>query len=221
MTDAPADQNQNVSDMTPEQTEAPMTVADAAVAYARRGWKPVPFSRKTKKPIGNDWQKREFDARAFNGNAQNVGVQLGAESDGLTDVDLDTTAAIGFAPEFLPPTAAIFGRRSKPASHQLYVTDLHKTEKKAAIQYKDSTGAVIVELRIGPKNSDLGPAAVDESHWRNGRVGRGRPAGAHRRRPAQARRAAARGRLSADAALSRHRLAPRSRARARRRLGPR
>jgi hypothetical protein len=55
--------------------------------------------------------------------------------------------AIGLGPEFLPPTEAIFGRRSKPMSHQLYVSDLHETETAAAIQYKDGN-AVIVELRI-------------------------------------------------------------------------
>jgi hypothetical protein len=128
-------------------------VAEAARAYAARGWKPVPVNRKTKKPIGREWQKRPFDPAQFNGNAQNIAIQFGDVSGGLTDVDLDCTEAIGFALEFLPPTGAIFGRRSKPASHQLYVTDLHKTEKLAAIQFKEYVagrqGPVIVELRIG------------------------------------------------------------------------
>jgi Virulence-associated protein E/Bifunctional DNA primase/polymerase, N-terminal len=124
------------------------TIADAALAYAKRGWRPVPLGRKSKKPIGKGWQKRPFDPRAFNGNGQNVAVQLGAASAGLCDVDLDSMTAIGLATEFLPATGAIFGHRSKPCSHQLYVTDLCRSEKKAAIQFKDGN-AVIVELRIG------------------------------------------------------------------------
>jgi hypothetical protein len=86
------------------------TIADAAVAYSKRGWKPVPVSRRTKKPIGKGWQKQPFSPAQFNGNAQNVGVQFGEISNGLTDIDLDSQAAIGLAPNFLPPTAAIFGR---------------------------------------------------------------------------------------------------------------
>jgi hypothetical protein len=127
-----------------------MNIADAAVAYAKRGWKPVPVHRKTKKPVDKGWQKRPFDPAQFDGNSLNVAVQLGEVSGGLVDVDLDSALAIGFAPEFLPPTDAIFGRRSKPCSHQLYVSDLCKSEKRAAIQFKErNNGPVIVELRIG------------------------------------------------------------------------
>jgi hypothetical protein len=135
--------------MTPART----TIADAALAYHARRWKPVPISRKTKKPIGTGWQKRPFDPAQFNGNAQNVAIQLGETSDGLVDVDLDTIAAIGFAPEFLPATDAVFGHRSKPCSHALYVSDLHKTETCATIQYREFVNGhaeqTIVELRIG------------------------------------------------------------------------
>jgi hypothetical protein len=129
------------------------TIAAAAIDYARRGWKPVPIGRKSKKPIGKGWQKRPFDPAQFNGNAQNVAIQLGAASNGLADVDLDGTDAIGLATEFLPATGAMFGRRSKPCSHQLYVCDLHQSEKAAVIPYAEFTGGksgqMIVELRIG------------------------------------------------------------------------
>ena len=135
------------------------TIAEAALDYhTRRKWKPVPVNRRTKKPIGKDWQKTPFNPAQFNGNAQNVGIQFGAVSGGLADVDLDSKAAIGLAPEFLPATNAEFGRRSKPCSHRFYVTDLYKTEKRAAIQYaqwmknghgKLVQGQMIVELRIG------------------------------------------------------------------------
>jgi hypothetical protein len=129
------------------------TIAAAAAGYHGRGWKPVPVNRKTKKPMGRGWQNRTYDPAQFNGNSQNVGVQLGAVSGGLVDVDLDEIAAVGLAPEFLPATCAIFGHNSKPCSHQLYFChDLCKGEK-AAIQftrYVDGKKAgVIVELRTG------------------------------------------------------------------------
>src|SRR5262249_7903614 len=98
-----------------------MNIADAAIAYSKRGWKPVPIGRKSKRPTEKEWQQRPFNPAQFNGNSQNVAVQLGAVSGGLCDVDLDSMLAIGLAPEFLPPTGAVFGHRSKPCSHQLYV----------------------------------------------------------------------------------------------------
>jgi hypothetical protein len=67
----------------------------------------------------------------------NVGLQMGAVSGGLCDVDLDTMIAVGLAPEFLPATDAVFGRKSKPCSHQLYVSDLYQTEKDSRIAYQE------------------------------------------------------------------------------------
>ena len=129
------------------------TIADAAADYHERGWKPVPVNRKSKKPIGKDWQNKPYSPTQFNGNSQNVGIQLGAISGGLVDIDLDEKAAIGLAPEFLPPTGAIFGRNSKPCSHQLYLCGDLCTGEKSAIQFRryvDGKQAnVIVELRTG------------------------------------------------------------------------
>src|SRR6516162_5230621 len=150
-----------------------MNIADAAVAYAKRGWKPVPVHRKTKKPVDKGWQKRPFDPAQFDGNSLNIAVQLGEVSGGLADVDLDALSAIGFAPEFLPATGAVFGRRSKPASHQLYVTDLYKTEKRAVIQYaqwmknghgKLVAGQMVVELRIGGDGKGATTVAPPSMH---------------------------------------------------------
>jgi hypothetical protein len=117
------------------------------------GWKPVPVSRKSKKAIGQSWQKTPFSPHQFNGNSINVGLQMGAVSGGLCDVDLDHMVAVGLAPEFLPRTDAVFGRKSKPCSHQLYISDLHQTERKATIQYPEyvngKQGKMLVELRVG------------------------------------------------------------------------
>src|SRR5262245_5776332 len=59
------------------------TIEDAALEYHRRGWKPVPTSRKTKKALGGAWQKAPFDPHQFSGNSQNVALQFGAVSGGL------------------------------------------------------------------------------------------------------------------------------------------
>src|SRR5262249_5729823 len=135
------------------------TIAEVARDYAKRGWKPVPISRKTKKAIGKKWQKRPFSPEQFDRNAVNIGVQFGKVSGDLCDVDLDSMLAIGLAPQFLPKTGAVFGRNSKPCSHQLYLSNLCETEKNAVIQFKEHPqGAMIVELRIGA--GDKGAVSV-------------------------------------------------------------
>jgi hypothetical protein len=120
----------------------------------------VPY--RLKKPLDNDWQFLGITADTvpqwFNGEPQNVGVQLGEHSGGLTDVDLDSQEAITAAPYFLQRTLC-FGRASKPRSHWLYTSNLWRTEG-AVIQYKFRTGEgeartekMIIELRIGGKGA--------------------------------------------------------------------
>jgi hypothetical protein len=124
-----------------------------ALGFLKRGWNPVPVSRKSKNAMGLGWQKvritRENAEEYFNGTI-NVGVQLGPKSGGLTDVDLDSLEALIVGAMLLPKTDAIFGRRSKPKSHYLYYTELADTVEKACLQFKDPDGgAMMIELRIG------------------------------------------------------------------------
>lgn len=131
-----------------------------ALAYLKRGWKPVPIGTGRKSPNDKDWQNtpttEENLARKFSLGYGNVGVQLGKVSNGLTDVDLDCAEALKLADVFLPETKVLFGRRSKPKSHRLYVTNLADTETVATIQYaeppgliRDPKNAMLVELRVG------------------------------------------------------------------------
>ena len=136
-----------------------MSPLDLALSYIARGWNPVPVSRKTKKPIGKEWQNRVLTAktaaRHFNGSAINVGVQLGPNSHNLNDVDLDCAEAVRIGGLLLPNTNACFGRKSKPRSHRLYVTDLAEHIKKACVQFHDvdgekgKPGTMLLELRFG------------------------------------------------------------------------
>ena len=128
-------------------------VLDVALDYIRRGWNPVPIPFKKKTPLDRDWQNRIIDEstapRFFNGGTQNIGIQLGPASRGLTDLDLDCAEAVAIAPYILPPTGAIFGRATKRASHWLYITDLSVESHTAAVQFKAPAGPMLVELRIG------------------------------------------------------------------------
>jgi hypothetical protein len=124
-----------------------------ARAYIARGWNPLPVAFRGKRPLGEQWQARMIDetsaARFFNGAPLNIGVLLGPSSHGLTDVDLDSPESIIIASYLLPPTAAIFGRASKRASHRLYYCGLSEQLEDAAIQLQAPDGAMLLELRIG------------------------------------------------------------------------
>ncbi len=145
-----------------------MTPLEAALDYIARGWNPVPVKYRAKKPLGEDWQHRIIDAasapRFFNGARMNVGVQMGPNSGGLTDADMDCQESIAVSYYILPPTKAVFGRASARAAHRLYQTDLAITVEQAAIAYddprarKEKRPCRLVELRIG--GGDLGAQTV-------------------------------------------------------------
>src|SRR5262249_35972662 len=77
------------------------------------------------------------------------------------DNDLDCPEAVNVADLLLPHTNASFGRKSKPRSHRLYVTDLADKIPKASLQFRDvdgvkgnsgkksKPGTMLLELRIG------------------------------------------------------------------------
>src|SRR5262249_19533200 len=89
-----------------------------------------------------------------------------AASNGLTDVDLDCDEAIAVAPYMLKSTA-VFGRKSRRASHWLYKTPLATTVAQAAIQFKDPVRkTMLVAIRIGGNGSGaqtVFPGSVHES----------------------------------------------------------
>ena len=125
---------------------------EAAQEYLQKGFQPVPFTSGEKKPVLRDWQNlqiTEANIQDYFGDDGNIGIRFGTASGGLCDVDLDAPEAVSLAPSFLPPTEAIFGRRSKRESHWLYFCDLHESEEKAVLKWQESGGATVVELRIG------------------------------------------------------------------------
>ena len=59
------------------------------------------------------------------------------------DIDLDCPEARQLADVFLPRTDSVFGRRSNPKSHRLYISDICETS-----QFKTPNGKMIVEVRF-------------------------------------------------------------------------
>jgi putative DNA primase/helicase len=107
----------------------------------------IPVPDRSKDPGIPGWPKlrlKEPDlAQYFNGHQQNIGVLLGEPSNWLVDVDLDHPRCIGLADKFLPPTPAVFGRRSKPRSHRLY----YVTGPVSTKIVRSKSAGTLVELR--------------------------------------------------------------------------
>lgn len=136
--------------------------------YVDRGWKVVPVPFRTKRPVIDGWQNLSIPAdeldRHFNGRPQNVGVLLGEPSGGLVDIDLDCAEAVALARFFLPPTEAIFGRRSKLRSHWLYnaTGSLPTTTRLKDVKDTNGKQATLVELR-STGGQTVFPGSVHES----------------------------------------------------------
>ncbi len=151
--------------------DAPSPLA-VALDYIERGWSPIPIGFRSKAPSLPGWTDLRISAdeasRYFNGAPANIGVVLGQNSSGLSDVDLDCPEAIAAAPYFLPKTAAIFGRETARASHWLYYTNSASVNLSANVYFDDPIAkergakARIVDLRLGPKVQTVFPGSAHE-----------------------------------------------------------
>lgn len=160
----------------------PKKAIDLARSYTKRGWAVVPIPHGQKGPRIKGWQ----DLRLTETNLpeyfdedepSNIGVLLGEPSNWLIDVDLDHPAAVELADDYLPTTAAIFGRKSNPASHRLYrVTGPMNTKK-----FQTAEKKMLLEVRSTGCQTVM-PGSVHPSgervRWEprdDGRDGNGRP----------------------------------------------
>src|SRR5436190_20323296 len=114
--------------------------------YIELGWdlKLIPAGEKGPRLQG--WPDLKTDPRDLARHLAaggNIGVRLGRRSSGLVDADLDCLEALDLVDLYLPATAAIFGRRSKPRSHRFYIA--HGALKAAFADPLD--GTTLVELR--------------------------------------------------------------------------
>jgi hypothetical protein len=98
-------------------------VAQAALDYLGAGWQPVPVRPNSKKPVHDGWPNMRLTAadvpQQFTTD-KNIGLLLGAASNGLVDLDLDCSEAVTLAPTFLPTTGFKSGHLSNPVSHYWY-----------------------------------------------------------------------------------------------------
>lgn len=124
---------------------------EIALSYVSNGFLPIPVPLGTKAPKLANWPELRIDASNvtdyFADFEQNLGILLGVGDNVIADVDCDCREAIVAAEHLLPPTPAIFGRRSKPSSHYLYRVGGATATKQFRDPARSADGAMIVELR--------------------------------------------------------------------------
>ncbi len=119
------------------------------------GIKPVPIRPRMKKPRGDSWQKLRLTKATIPDYFQendNVGGLWGKPSGWVIDVDLDDEHAADVA-EFLLPRTVVYGRKSRPETHFLYICKGVKTHK-----WKGPNKEMLVEIRSTGSQSVLPPS---------------------------------------------------------------
>lgn len=145
------------------------SIRKAHETYTNKGWKCLPIESKSKVIRRNAWQTSNFTIDDFKGTA-NIGVQLGAVSGNLIDIDLDHPIARKIAGWFLPPTSWKFGRvyagegDNVLASHFLYhVEGSTKSSADWRLSKKETGGSIVkcIEYR-GDDSQTVFPPSVHE-----------------------------------------------------------
>jgi hypothetical protein len=141
---------------------------EEALRYLACGWQVVPIPHGEKGPVIKDWPDLRLDEaqirESFGSGLRNIGVILGAVS-GVIDLDLDCDEAIALAPAFLPPTPAVFGRKTRPRSHYIYEID------KAAMhpeRFDGTSRETLLELRADGQQTVFPPSihsSGEEVRW--------------------------------------------------------
>lgn len=139
--------------MTDQMQDSTQTALEAVA----QGYTPVPIQGGSKRPYGGGWQhqrwkdtsgdevREHFDAARESG-AGDIGLLLGAPSDGLVDIDFDHALSLRLRDILVPPTAMETGRAGRARSHKWFIAE-PTDDLPATRQYKMPDGSVIIELR--------------------------------------------------------------------------
>jgi len=124
--------------------------------YIGAGFVPVPLLPHSKNPGRDGWQNLRVTVdevpTVFSGEA-NVGLLLGMNGNGLTDLDCDCPEAARLARWFALPTTFKSGRPSNPHSHYWYRCDVPPAPGKFSFE-----GACLLELRSTGQQSMVWPS---------------------------------------------------------------
>lgn len=138
---------------------APITYDD----WYDQGHEVIPC--KDKKPVIKEWTKQKFQREVWK-HKYSTGYQKGLKLGGKTDFDIDNHFAKRFI-ELLKSCGAIYGRKSNPNSHYLFLGELESYKyimpKELEHYCKDfSHGVTLLEIRSGNSHQSIVPDSIVE-----------------------------------------------------------
>ena len=137
-----------------------------------------------KKPFRTSWQKEHIDRKKYPEiflPHLNIGIRTGVTS-GIVDIDADCPEVVVFLEQLLPPTNAIYGRKSRPKSHWLYsvpysgprkkfedaiLAQQHSVEKAMIVEYRGDDVQSMCPPSLHPEKGEGRLVWVDASFIRN------------------------------------------------------
>lgn len=144
-------------------TKSSDSVMNTLAWMRRMGFRPVPLHPRSKAAISRDYVSLTYKPPGdefWKSANYGVGCVTGPAHSGPLDIDLDCPEAVAFAPLFLPPSPAVFGRKSKQRSHYLYRVETASCDKQAFID--PLTNQTIVELRGDNGHQTVMPGSLHE-----------------------------------------------------------
>lgn len=160
----------STTDSASDLPEQPTTVRDAAQQYTARGWAVTPLVPNAKSPKLEGWLTTRITSETIDQHfdpEDGIGVLLGKQSNGLTDVDIDSALGLRVArhPDMLPTTGLGAERDVKPKSHRLYSVE---GEIRNRAFTSAATGKNIIEILSDGKQMAAPPGRVaggDQKRW--------------------------------------------------------
>lgn len=130
----------------------------------KQGFKPVPLHKASKAAADEKFSTADYrppDDSLWESRDIGIGMVTGPKASGPVDVDLDCEEALFFARVFLPPTPAVFGRKTKQRSHYLYRAAESDFAKKAFNDPLDRS--TIIEIRADGGHQTVFPGSIHET----------------------------------------------------------
>lgn len=131
----------------------------------KQNFKPVALRKQSKAAIGQQYVDLHYAPPGdefWTTQDIGIGVVTGPQHSGPIDIDLDCPEAVFFAPRFLPPTAAVFGRASKRSSHYLFRVEADTVPKKALNDPTIKKDTTIIEIRGDGGHQTVFPGSLHE-----------------------------------------------------------
>ena len=120
---------------------------------------------KNKVPIVSNWQQRKIGKEEW--QKQYISLNIGLKLGGKSDIDIDNHVVKKFISRYLKSCGAIYGRKSNPRSHYLFLGELKSKIFVMPQELKEYCkdfphGNTLLEIRSGNGHQSIAPGSIVE-----------------------------------------------------------